>query len=150
MGRKSKTRHAEIKWGRKRGRERKGWGFLASHFCNLIKVMTQAQGMIHTQGCTQIQCNCFKPLPSILQTAHGCLPASLSALLSSSLWASSLASLSIYLPIFHSFHIPPCISTSIYLSSASTNLRLVNRFCVCVCVPLQRLTLLLKFLWFFA
>lgn len=36
--------HREIMWGRKRGRERKGWGFLSSHFCSLIKVMTQAQG----------------------------------------------------------------------------------------------------------
>lgn len=47
---KNKRRRREkIKWRRERKRGRgnkKGWGFLASPFCSLIKVMTQAQEMI--------------------------------------------------------------------------------------------------------
>lgn len=103
----------EEKEGKKK---RKGWDFLASPFCSLIKLMTHAgtreditciciHSHLHTHT---VHCNCPKPSSSISQTAHGCSTASLSPLRSPSLWASSLTSLSVSLlsVVFSSLPLP--------------------------------------------
>lgn len=124
-----KQTERKIKWRRerKRGRGKTGLGFpclslLQSNQGN--DAGTGDDATVHTHMHTQplylihtVQRNCPEPSPSISQTAYGCSTASLSPLLSPSLWASSLTSVSLSHSV--SFFSSPNLLPLLFLPSLS-------------------------------
>lgn len=93
------------------GGERKGWGFLASPLCRLIKVMTQAQEMIlHTQAYTTRA----MPSPQTVTQCFSNCPRLLDCITLSPAFSFSLGNFPLSFSVFVSFPLFPFSSPSLF------------------------------------